>query len=95
MDSQTVDDGATLSTLPLPVVNLSQKAEEGFLGVGHIAVWGPAQELEMTHHKLAFLKLKRKSSREGGKSLKSYFLPIYSIKHALNPSLMLHTSQTH
>lgn len=54
-----MDDGASLSTLHLPVVNLSQKAEEGFLGVGHVAVWGPAQELEVTHHELAFLKLSR------------------------------------
>lgn len=58
MDSQAVDDGASLSTLPLPVVNLSQEANEGFLGVGHVAVWRPAQELEMTHHQLAFLQLK-------------------------------------
>lgn len=56
-DSQTVDDGASLSTLHLPVMNLSQKAKEGFLGVGHVAVRGPAQELEMTQHKLAFLEL--------------------------------------
>lgn len=57
MDSQAVDNGASLSTLPLPVVDLSQEAEKGFLGVGHVAVWGPAQELEVTHHELAFLKL--------------------------------------
>lgn len=55
MDSQAVDDGASLSTLHLPVVNLSQKAEEGFLGVRHISVGGPAQELEVPHHELAFL----------------------------------------
>lgn len=59
MDSQAVDDGASLSTLPLPVVDLSQKTKEGFLGVGHVAVWGPAQELEVTDHELAFLKLSR------------------------------------
>lgn len=58
MDSQAVDNGASLSTLPLPVVDLSQEAEKGFLGVGHVAVWGPAQELEVTHHELAFLKLR-------------------------------------
>lgn len=52
-----MDDGAPLSTLPLPVVDLSQQAEEGFLGVGHVAVRGPAQELEVTHDELAFLKL--------------------------------------
>lgn len=54
-----MDDGASLSTFPLPVVDLGQKAKEGFLGVGHVAVWGPAQELEVTHHELAFLKLSR------------------------------------
>lgn len=59
VDSQAVDNGATLPALPLPVVNLSQKAEEGLLGVGHIAVWRPAQELEVTHNKLAFLKLQK------------------------------------
>lgn len=57
VDSQAVDNGASLSTLPLPVVDLSQKAKEGFLGVGHVAVWGPAQELEVTHHELALLEL--------------------------------------
>lgn len=66
MDSQAVDDGASLSALPLPVVNLRQKAKEGFLWVGHIAVGGPAQELEVTHHELAFLKLMRVSVVEGG-----------------------------
>lgn len=64
MDSQAVDDGASLSTLPLPVVDLSQEAEKGFLGVGHVAVWGPAQELEVTHHELAFLKLRYGTKRE-------------------------------
>lgn len=60
-----MDDGASLSTLPLPVVDLRQKAEEGFLGVGHVAVRGPAQELEVTHHELAFLKLQRARVVEG------------------------------
>lgn len=54
-----MDDGASLSALPLPVVNLGQKAEEGFLRVGHVAVRGPAQELEVAHHELAFLQLRR------------------------------------
>lgn len=52
-----MDDGASLSALPLPVVDLSQEAEEGLLGVGHVTVGGPAQELEVTQHKLALLKL--------------------------------------
>lgn len=59
MHSQAVNDGSSLSALPLPVVDLGQKAKEGFLGVWHVAVWGPAQELEVTHHELAFLKLCR------------------------------------
>lgn len=64
-DSQAVDNGASLATLPLPVVNLSQKAEESFLGVGHVSVWGPAQELEVAHHQLTLLKL-QKSGKRGG-----------------------------
>lgn len=52
-----MNDGASFPTLPLPVVNLSQKAKEGFLGVGHITVRRPTQELEVTHNKLALLKL--------------------------------------
>lgn len=97
VDSQAVDDGAPLSTLPLPVVNLGQKAQEGFLGVGHIAVRGPAQELEVTHHKLAFLKLKRvKDSGEGRKSENSFmiFFSTYPIRSAFNSLHMIHTSQT-
>lgn len=58
-DSQAVHDGASLTTLPLPVVDLSQKAKEGFLGVRHVTVRGPAQELEVAHHQLAFLELLR------------------------------------
>ena len=38
MDSQAVDDGASLSTFLLPVVHLGQQAEEGFLGVGNVTV---------------------------------------------------------
>lgn len=58
-----MDDGASLSALPLPVVDLSQEAEKGFLGVGHVTVGGPAQELEVTHHQLALLKLQHNTWR--------------------------------
>lgn len=69
-----MDDRASLSTLSLPVVNLSQKAEEGFLGVGHVAVRGPAQELEVTHHELALLQLQSRRSGERGKKKWGGFL---------------------
>lgn len=55
-----MDHGASFSTLPLPVVDLGQQAEEGLLGVGHVAVRRPSQELEVTHHQLAFLKLNQR-----------------------------------
>lgn len=72
-----MDDGASLSTLPLPVVNLSQKAEEGFLGIGHVAVWGPAQELEVTHHQLALLELYRARVMERVETIRRvFFFPI-------------------
>lgn len=58
-DSQAVDHGAAFATLPLPVVHLGQQAQEGLLGVGHVAVRRPAQELEVAHRQLALLKLKQ------------------------------------
>lgn len=80
-----MDDGASLSTLPLPVVNLSQKAKEGFLGVGHVAVWGPAQELKVTHHELAFLQLERVSVVESEGKVRRvevfFFQPSYCNMH--------------
>lgn len=82
MDSQAVDNGASLSTLPLPVVDLSQEAKKGFLGVGHVSVWGPAQELEVPHHKLAFLELQ--SFGEIGALSEiffSFFLLSLNLKH--------------
>lgn len=56
-DSQAVDHGAALATVPLPAVHLGQQAEEGLPGVGHVAVRRPAQELEVAHHQLALLEL--------------------------------------
>lgn len=73
-----MNNGASFPTLPLPVVNLSQKAKEGFLGVGHITVWRPAQELEVTHNKLALLKLHRREAEKG----KSF---IMHASHTTNP----------
>lgn len=73
-----MNNGASFPTLPLPVVNLSQKAQEGFLGVGHITVRRPTQELEMTHNKLAFLKLHRREAEKG----KSF---IMHASHTTNP----------
>lgn len=87
-----MDDGASLSTLPLPVVDLSQEAKEGFLGVGHVAVRGPAQELEVTHHELAFLKLQRSKSCGGRGKSEFYFYPTQPIIDALKPLHVLHTS---
>ncbi len=57
--SQAVDNSASFSTLPLPLVHLSQQVEESLLGVGNIAIRRPAQELELTHHQLALLELQR------------------------------------
>jgi hypothetical protein len=62
-NSQTVDDGTSLSTLPLPVVDLGQEAEESLLRVWHVTVWRPAQELEMTNHQLTFLELDGRGSK--------------------------------
>lgn len=55
--SQAVDHGASLPTLPLPLVHLSEQVEERLLGVGNVAVRRPAEELELAHHQLALLKL--------------------------------------
>lgn len=55
--SQTVDHGASFPALPLPFVHLGEQVEERLLGVRNIAVCRPAEELELAHHQLAFLKL--------------------------------------
>lgn len=55
--SQAVDHRASFPTLPLPLVHLSEQAEEGLLGVGNVAVRRPAEELELAHHQLALLEL--------------------------------------
>lgn len=55
--SQAVDNSASFSTFPLPLVYLSQQVEESLLGVGNISIRRPAQELELTHHQLALLEL--------------------------------------
>lgn len=89
-DSQAVHDGASLSTLPLPVVDLSQKAKEGFLRVRHVTVRGPAQELEVTHHQLAFLELLRIGEVTGVRVV--LFLLSTVSHHIWIRPLVLHTS---
>lgn len=55
--SQAVDNSASFSTIPLPLVYLSEQVEESLFGVRDIAICRPAQELELTHHQLALLQL--------------------------------------
>lgn len=83
-----MNNGASFPTLPLPVVNLSQKAKEGFLGVGHITVWRPAQELEVTHNKLALLKLHRREAEKG----KSFIMHAFHTTNPFRPVLLLYLS---
>lgn len=55
--SQAVHNCASFSTLPLPLVHLSQQVEESLLGVWNVAICRPAQKLELAHHQLALLEL--------------------------------------
>lgn len=65
-----MDNSASFSTLPLPLVYLSQQVEESLLGVWNIAICRPAKELELTHYQLALLELEMQQK----KSFLSYTL---------------------
>lgn len=62
-NSQAVNYNATITTLPLPRVHLGQQSEKCLFGVWDITVGRPAQELEVTHHKVTLLQLEKQNKR--------------------------------
>lgn len=68
-----MDHGTSFAALPLPLVHLSEQVQERLLGVGNVAIGRPAEELELTHHQLALLKLhtQRKKNNKTNKRKQS------------------------
>lgn len=63
--SQAVHDGSSLAflALTLPLVDLQDQFEEGALGRGDFSMPRPPQVLELTHHQVAFLRLREQTTR--------------------------------
>lgn len=62
--SQAVHNGSSLAllALTLPLVDLQDQFEEGALGGGDFSMSRPPQVLELTHHQVAFLRLREQTT---------------------------------